>query len=322
MRIDKLSENLTPLHKGILFGIDTENDTPTHLTVEIINVATGEIVATQMLHNTTSTTVNIAPYINDMEVVTPSKTRRIGFSTAPTATYKIRINDIESEEVVVSVNNCNVAKWPSIITSMPTTRRITKGKNDEVWIATKRGQTIYAEIESDIGETLQVEYTPQTEISIMTISTEDFQYEVHSFDMLLYCNGEIFESLHYKVDQPLKTATCLAWLSDKGTIERYTFPKSLKTTISSEKKSIMMAQGVCSASCRTRHIITLSSRIEPQAIIEGLAQIAASPKVWIERNGEWELIEIITSEIDYNLFGEPSHLHIEACSWQKEVSLW
>ena len=63
MIITKLSDDLTPLHKGIFFGIETESDTPSDLLVEVVNIQSGAVVAEQQLHNVTSADVNIAPYI-------------------------------------------------------------------------------------------------------------------------------------------------------------------------------------------------------------------------------------------------------------------
>ena len=40
MKIEKISENFTPLHEGILFGIDTECEEPTDIEVKIIEMIT------------------------------------------------------------------------------------------------------------------------------------------------------------------------------------------------------------------------------------------------------------------------------------------
>ena len=64
MKITKLSDNFTPIHKGIYFGIETEESAPTNLEVEIIDSSTSEIVATQQLREVTSATINIAPYLS------------------------------------------------------------------------------------------------------------------------------------------------------------------------------------------------------------------------------------------------------------------
>ena len=321
MKINKLSDNFTPLSEGIYFGIETEEETPTDLIVEILELSTGEVVATQLLRNVLSATVNIAPYMEHFVQRAPSSHRQTAFSEAPTAGYKIRIDGIESEEIIVSINRCKIDTTPSLITSFPKRRRIACGESDEVVIISGKGNKIYAEIESESGEMLNYEYLPTSEASILTISPDDFEREAKAFDMVIYCAGKVLGTLCYVVTQPLKSAVRLAWISESGAIERYTFPTSYKSTLSTEKRSIMTNEGLCTAHCRAKQIISLCSRFESCTTIEALAQIATSPRVWIEHNGHYQPIEVTSPEINYNIFGEPSHIHFNICLWQKEVAL-
>lgn len=321
MKLNKLSANFTPLNEGIIFSINTENEVPTNLIVEIIDAKSNEIVATQQLHNATTATVNIAPYIACFSGYAPTSLRQTAFMEAPTATYKIRINDIESEAVVVSVNRTKIDTKPTGITALPLSRRITRHANDELMIVSEAGKTIYAEIVADNGETLHFEYTPTTEASILAISPDDFDSVVKTFDVALYCEGEAFCTLHYSITTPLKTATRLAWISDNGTIERYTFPVSHKAKRSAEKRTITTQEGVVAARCNAKQTTSLCSRFESRATIEALAQIASAPKVWIEQGEGWRLVEVIELQTEYNLFDEPSHLHLDICLWKKEVAL-
>ena len=41
----------------------------------------------------------------------------------------------------------------------------------------------------------------------------------------------------------------------------------------------------------------------------------------MEQDDHFNLVEVTTSEISYNLFGEPSHINFNLCLWQKEVAL-
>lgn len=322
MKINKLSDNLTPLDEGIFFGIDTESDTPSEIVVEIIEATTGEVVAVQQLHNALSATINIAPYIARLSEFAPTQTLQTTFIEIPTAAYKIRVDEIESEEIVLSVNRCKIDSTPALITAFPSSRRIARGESDEVTFASEQGKTIIAELVGDTGETLILDYLPTTDISSLIISLEDFDSELRSLDVTLYCEEKAFSSLHYTVVPPLKNATRLAWLSECGTIEHYTFPVSHKVKHSTKKQSVMTSSGICSAHNQTKLTISLCSRLEPRAIVEALAEIISSPKVWIKRNGEYKLVEVATTEMEYSLFGEPNFLHLDICLWQKGVTLW
>lgn len=321
MKINKLSDNFTPLHEGIFFGIDTEEESATDLVVEILERSTGEVVATQMLRGVVSAKVNIAPYVNRFAEYRPTSRHQTTFCEAPTTAYKIRIGDTESEEVIVSINRTKIGTAPALVTSLPQTRRIARGESEEVVILSNKGDLICAEIEADNGEILYFEQIATSEASIFAISLDELDKEVKAFDVTLYCEGKTIDTLRYTVALPAQNATRLAWISESGAIERYTFPQLSKTTISTKKQSIMTSEGICTAHCRTKQTISLSSRFEASATIEALAQIASSPKVWMEHNGHYDLVEVTTSDISYNLFGEPSHISFNLCLWQKEVTL-
>lgn len=322
MKINKLSDNLTPLDEGIFFGIDTESDTTSEIVVEIIEATTGEVVAVQQLHNALAVKINIAPYIARLSEYAPTQTQQASFAAPPMAAYKIRIDEVESEEIIVSINRYKIGSTPALITDFPHSRRIARGENDEVMFASEPGKTIKAELVADTGETLSLEYLPTTEISTLIISLDDFDSEIGSLDATLYCEEEDFASLHYTVVPPLKNATRLAWLSECGTIEHYTFPASHKVKHSTKKQSVMTSSGICSAHHQTKLTISLCSRLEPRATIEALTKIISSPKVWVKQKGRYELVEVATTEIEYNLFGEPAFLHLDICLWQKEVAIW
>ena len=162
MKIVKLSHDFTPLREGILFGIDTETDEPSELEVKIIEMATGEVIATKLLRNATTATINIAPYIEFLEEYCPAS-NQCSFEEAPTASYKICVGDSLSEEVIVSVNRCTIDSTPAVVSSLPNTRRIARGEEDEVLILAEQGKTIYAEIVADRKRCYTWRATPRPE---------------------------------------------------------------------------------------------------------------------------------------------------------------
>ena len=54
MRLIKLSEDFTPRHEGLLYGIDVESEQPRDVTIEVVDMASSEVVATQRLREMSS----------------------------------------------------------------------------------------------------------------------------------------------------------------------------------------------------------------------------------------------------------------------------
>lgn len=322
MKITKLSKNFTPLNKGIYIGIDTESDTPTTLTVEIIDSSTTEVIATQQLREVTSAKVNIAPYLPRFEEYKPMQNCCTSLVEVPCARYSICVEGIESESVTVSVNEVEMGEATIILTAMPMSRRISLGECDEVLMLTDCNSNIRAEITSDTGEQLYIEHYSEMGATRLIISTEDFGTDIHTLDIALYCEDEIFGTLHYSVVPALKSATRLAWLSDKGSIEQYTFPISHKANRVVERKSIVTSEGVKTAHCRTRHNNSLASRFEPAATVAALAQIISATKVWVVDGVEAKGVEVTSHTIEQDIFGTPESICIDISTLNEEEVVW
>ncbi len=321
MRIDKLSSNFTPLDEGIRFGIDTESDSATDICIEIIDVTTNEVVATKLLRDTTSTTVNIAPYIHAVGGYTPATAKKFAFRDVPTATYKVRVGEVESEEVTISVNRRNIGSEPAIVGDFPHLREISRNEIDEVLMIVPKGAPLYVEVITE-NDMQTYDHVAENEAVSFTIAPIELADEAQNFDVRIYVDDNEICSLHYSLTPQHKTSARLAWVADSGAIERYTFPLVSQKSSVAEKQSFMGSDGICSVRSSAKQILSLRSQFEPRATIEALAQVVYSPKVWLEQNGEWLSVEVATSQVEYNLFGEPNFLVLEVGLWQKEVALW
>ena len=323
MRISKLSDNFSPLCRGILFGIETESVEPQSFEVEIIDAMTEEVIATQQLNKVLNVEINIAPYISTFGEYAPTHTSHSALYEAPTAAYRIRIGNVESEDVVVSINAVSCEVLPAIITSQPLLRRISYGECDELLIMAEYGDVVEATISADNGEMLTLESHITTAPLRLCISTEDFGKDIQTMDIRLTCNGEEFGQLHYDVVVARKGAVRLAWLSESGAIERYTFPISHTSKREVEKSYIRTCNGPQAISGKTAVELSVASRYEPSATVEALAEIVSSPKVWIEGvGGDFMGVEVVTSTIEYNLFNEPSCVGLNLRLPHKEEAIW
>lgn len=320
MRIEKLSNDFTPRHKGLLFGIDTERYTPSDILVEVMDMATNEVVATQQLRSIISAEVNIAPYVKLLAESSPSLSLHTAFREIPTASYAIRVGELLSEPVRVSVNRTSLYS-PSLITTSSRNRHIAYGEKDELLIAAIPQGVLTANILSDRGETLTLEATAAMGIAALVLSTEDFSAETNSLDVELLYNGVAFDKLHYTLLAPRRGAVRLAWISSKGSVEYYTFPVVAKRELKSEKKSIDSYSGRQVVRSVSESILSLFSRYEPRITIEALAEIVASPKVWIVGKEEYQAVEVLSAEVERNLFGEPDLVALSIAEWRREESV-
>lgn len=317
MKIEKLSKDFTPRHKGLFFGIDTENENPLTLEVEIVEAESGEVVATQLLREITSAEVNIAPYVKPFTEYCPSPSAHTTFCQAPAASYLVRVNDTESEPLRVSVNRADVEHL-TIVTSMPNLRYMNYGESDEILLIASPGDTLTANIYADADDSLSVSTVVESGVATLVISPKDFKADARTLSIELLCNGVMIDELCYNLRRSRRKGVRLAWLSDKGMIERYTFPMVIKKERKTIKEGIVAGSERCVVKATTDSLLLLSSRYEPRQTIQALAEIVSSSKVWLEDGEEHRLVEVKNSSIESDIFGLPNKISLTISEWNRE----
>ncbi len=320
MKLLKLSNDFTPRQQGLFFGIETEGEEPTNVVVEVVDAELGQVVATQLLREIISAKINIAPYVASEVEYAPTKTSPTTFREAPSARYCVRVGEVESDAIRVSINR-RLAESPSLVTTMPNCRHIDYGEADELLVMASPEDEITAEIMADSGESISLKTSSESGALILHISTEDFGKDIRKMDVELLCNGEPFARLCYVVFSRHRGSVRLAWVSEEGSIEQYTFPRVVRREVEAIRECVTTQQGKMVVGVKSESQLSLMSRYEPRHTIKALADIISSPKVWMVREGGCEMVEVASSHIESNLFGEPDFIALSIVEWSREVSL-
>ena len=317
MNIQKLSNDFTPSHEELLFAVDTETDSPQDVEIEVVDAATDEVIATQRLRQIRYAEVNVAPYIKTFVEHLPARFAHTMFAEAPTMQCTIRSEETESEPLTVSVNRVSVAK-PSVVTAMPLGRTIAYGETDELLIVAEAGSRLEANIVADTGETFAMEYLSEPGAAKLYISTKDFGKKVRAIKVELSCNEVEFATLDYRVVPLRKGALRLAWISDCGSIERYSFPVVVKSQRKAERETIETIEGYRVVRTKAESIISVRSHYEPRATIEAVAQALSAPRVWVEYPTHYQEVVVLSTAVDVDVFGEPECVMLGVQEWRRE----
>lgn len=317
MKITKISNDFTPLHKGILFGIDTETEEPTDLLVEIIEGTDDKVLARQRLRGVTKSQINIAPYIERAKEHTPSQIRSSNVFNIPTTTHRIRIGNVVSESITTSFNT-DIVTLPSIVSTMPYSRRIARNEIDELLIMANAGDSISVAITTSTNDGFNFRLNATTGAVLLSIYPADFDADSCNMKVVVSCNGQSIGAIHYDIVPSFANSTRLAWISERGSIERYTFPVVVASQYLADKRSIRTTKGNQVVSSTTQHTISVSSRYEPHATAEALTYLTSSPRVWIEDESGCTEVEVLSSTTGKNLFNEPDCVSLDLLVWSRK----
>ncbi len=311
MKIDFIPQNFTPAEEGLLFGFSTESEEPLDVEIEIVEGDDDTVVGIQKLYQVKEGVVNIAPYVTRFNNRKPcvGKGAVRGLEALESMCYKIRIGEVESESIRVSPLRRKVHPV-EVVTSMPERREIALGECDEVVLSVEPNMEVEADISCNKESVL---YTMVSNDGLVRFlfSPDEFGASSAKADVVLTANGNIVKELEYRVQPRRKRSLRLAWISEAGAIERYTFPMAYSQSSRATKRRIEGCEGVEVVALSAEESVKVVSYHEPRTTIEALSEIVSSPAVWVEVEGELRKVDILTSEVEYSKLGQLDRITLE-----------
>lgn len=195
---------------------------------------------------------------------------------------------------------------PALLTAMPATRLISPGESDELTLLSDQACVVTVTAQAGESTTAESYRTRSGGVLIFRLDTRDFP----GAETLTVEAGEC-GTVVYTVVPVLSGGRRLAWRSSAGGIEHYTFPIEKSTTAESTKTRAYGAEGHLTAAACTEQRTTLISAYETRAALEALAEITASPDVWLAQGDAYTPVDVTTSTAVVHRHGAVSCLEIE-----------
>ncbi len=320
MRFTSIPKDFTPIANGVCFTFEADDEGD--FEVQIIDDDTSEIVGVQRLYGVMGGTIDIAHHICSNTPLRPTIHNCSSLSPAVTRRYRIDIGNNSSPSVTLS-DNRHQPSLPSIATTMGHQRRIGHSYSDTLRIFCPFGSTICASITADTSERIDLELCSDTGAADLVVSPLDFEGKIKSLEVAVTIDGSPLPTTTYTIDPFFPDETRLAWLSSLGSLEHYTFNFMDRRWLQLDKRVVRNAKSEAtttrtSVECRQ----TLLSSLEPQAKMEALAEIIASPHVWADDGNSYRSVEVIDPKISSSHFGEPVCMLFDIATRKREGCLW
>ena len=281
------------------------NAAETELFLEILSTRDGSRIGSKRFYNTPTGTLNIAPMVRKNIRFVPSS-GMTGFcnSESRSASVQLAVGTTYSE-VRTFVAAHDSVKPSRILTTMPSHRIIAYGESDEITCCIPGQHTVT--VTSDItAEALTYNAIGGEELTLFRLNTRSFLPSVGTITVRIATAGQTVAEIGYTVVPKCDEGCRIAWRSRAGSIEHYTFPV-VKSVVQKIRKEQVLTDdaGYEDISIRDERTTTLASAFEPAAVIEALAEIAASPQVWKIDGDKYEEVDILTREQTIGRHGSP-----------------
>lgn len=322
MKFTSQPENLSPVDAGLIYSFDAETERPRDVEVSVIEYDSDETVGRQMLCGVTSGSFDIAPYVRRFIDPRPTAERGTMLTEAPCRQFVVEIDGVRSDVLTLSDNRVGVVA-DSWLSTMTEHRRIGYGERDEIRLFCRQGEELETTVVADNGMTMNSQAEFDSGAAVLRIDTCDFPEESRTLEVRIVSRGRYFRCIYYSIVRRCPDSLRLAWISSVGTVERYTFPIVRSIVRNTVRRTAADADGFRrTVGSESEQCMRVVSDYERRGIVAALAEIADSPRVWIDGALVCSEVEVLTTASTLYEYGRPCCIDIDLrIAGGKEVGL-
>lgn len=299
-------------NEPLIYNFATGGEEPEDVRVEIYDIISGELIASKMLYGVTSAQIDIAPYLRSQCEAKIVLSRSMGLAASPTARcIGVGIGGIMSPSALFLPSSLNIAE-PSMLTSLPDEQSIEYGTTITFSLYTPQASKVYVTVYTSItSRRQQFNWTRSSVPLDMVIPTAQFSLMTSKIVVEIYNGTELFRTLTYNIAKADLRSKQLLWRNNRGGIESYTFPRSIRLGVEATIQSVDTVAGCRSKLQSSVQHYRLCSALETAAELERIVEIVRSPYVYEVRGSQALPLVLDTRSVECGSHGELRQLLLE-----------
>lgn len=308
MNFKTLPQNGASWMSPVLYSLEFDQREE-QVAVEIYDQLHAQILGKIMLYNVESAEIDIAPYIRSSMM----KSRELE-QTATIAESKdacrivLKVGNVRSEPVLLFRSDISAAS-PGLLSTV--TQMGTVAQGELIWLTAYASSTINLVVvqPSDSGITQYNYRTNGVPCQIAVPINKALKDDMITIRVV--CDNEPVEVCKYRVVERDSTAVRLVWVNPRGGLECYTFPQSIKRSLSVKSEDIESESGwyrrVISSTVTRRIIMAGASQDE----VDRVLTVLLSPELYRCDGAKAMAISLITEGVTYDDHGRLRKLEFD-----------
>lgn len=280
--------------------------TPQVLPTPSESPATPEVFRTPPKHSRSSDTAGM-PYES------PAPETAAGIPAAPEASGTALSGSVPASNAATSSATAPVrtflaapATVPALATVLPRERLIAPDEAEELTLLTDGPCTVTVTARRGRTAAAKSYRSEEPGPHLFRLDLRDFP-EAETLSVDAGACGRI----DYTVHPPYPEGCRLAWRSEAGSIEHYTFPVVQRIARQVEKHRIRRSDGISVRTTDDERRIALRSALETRTMLAALSGLIRSESVWIVRGERYLPVDVVTPAVDIRRRNEPAVLELE-----------
>lgn len=286
-----------------------------------IRTTAGITLGTKRFTDCTSCTFDIAPLLRRSLRFNPTRTTT-GFAAVDDRVLAVEVvaqagTELVAAPVCTILPTAHAVKTPTLLTTMPLARPLAPDACDQLTFVVVESTVVTVTAKGN-GKQNQRQYlTPAIGLQCFVLHAADF---LEAEQLTVEIEG--LATVEYAVLPLGEEALRLAWRSEAGSIEHYTFPVVKRVQMTVEKHRAYGAKGYATALLTGEESLTIGSAYETPAVMHALSELLLAREVWWVNEEGYVPIDLMTDSAEIHRHGAMRTLSVEIRSTLKNNRLW
>lgn len=293
-------------------------------TVDVrIRLASGTLLGTKRFVNSVAPSFDIAPYLRGILHFTPPTDDPTGVVAAIDRQIMVYLEAETEEQQITSapfiVRPATPQESPTVLlTTLPSERLLAPDESDELCFLSQTPQPLKVVVTGRDGSIrLDSHIVPGSGLFRFTLRGKDYL----DADQILIDGGSTC-SIRYTMLPASEGACRLAWLSERGSLEQYTFPAPERISTHVSKQRHYGAEGHTVQGVESEERIHLRSALERDEMMQGLQGLLTAKLVWLGTEAGFVPVDVLSDEAVIHRHGVLSSLSLTIRPTLKNKTLW
>lgn len=321
MQFTQLPSPYAPLGAEVLYAVSHE--LTTNIDLRITDTTNNTLLGAKRFAAVKTATFDAAPYLRRAVHFTPT-TGVTGFYAA---SGRIVTAVIEAAVVGGSASVASAARSflptrthataPTLLSAMPGNRLISAGECEELTFFTAGACSVTITAQAAGVVSAENYTTPTAGVHLFRLNTADYPEAEY-----LSVDAGVCGKIEYTVVPRPQGACRVAWRSDAGSIEHYTFPVVASETVDVSKKRAYGTDGHIATATKQEQRQLIRSAYETQTVLEPLTELLTAPQVWLVEGERYTPIDVVSDKVTTHRQGALNCLEIEIRAKHKTQKQW
>lgn len=299
MKFTSLPAAYSSFRDPLIYTFDTESDQAQDVTFSIIDRADSSVIGTKTLYGVTSGQIDIAPYLRSAAVPTlPDSIEECGeVETSTIIKVQVKAEGVTSSSRAFIAARIDQEGAYEPLMAQHLYRTLSRDEFDLISYFCFPDILVEVVVEFFGSDYESLTISPQAGGQRSIAITAKGREWCDAMKATLYVDGEATTVVEYEIKENLRASRRVAWLNRHLSPEIYTFPLRKSHLVEATRKQMESIWGKEAAALEAEGELKLISAYEPEAQIEALSEIVASPRVWLVSGCELQGVELKTERI-------------------------